>query len=308
MILYYYGDNDFAISHQIQTLKSQYQKKYDDALEYVELDGGALKLADLETAFLSQPMFFSHRLVIIHGVIGLKDMTDTLVGLIAKIPESTVAVFDGRGMDKRVSLHKKLVELTKGQDFPRLSDARLIQWMQREAKKLDAAIAPADAQYLVNRAGADQWRLKQEIHKLSSAVDEGTITRAIIEDLVAGDWHETVFHFIDVLHRSDVGRALEAYDRLIESGGNEQQIIATIQWHYRTLLLVATQADPDQLAACGVKPYAAGRARESANAYSVQELGRALEALLVTDIAMKSGTKKPHQAMTDLVLVLSAGE
>lgn len=304
MILYYYGDNDYAIAHQLHTLKAQYEKKYADALEYIALDGSQLKLADLETAFLSQPMFFSHRLVIVQELSSLKDLVDKLEDLIAKVPESTVAVFDGRGMDKRLGLHKNLVKLTKAQEYPRLNDATLMRWVQREAKRGESEITPGDAQYLIRRAGSDQWRLSNEIQKLTSGSD-GAITRQQIDEQVAGDWQETVFDFIDLLHRADVGQALTAYDRLIESGGNEQQLIATLQWHYRTLLLVSRNADPDQLAACGIKPYAAGRAREVAKGYSATELSRIYEALLVTDVAMKAGTKKPHQAMTDLVLVLS---
>lgn len=304
MILYYYGDNDYAIAHQLRTLKTQYEKKYADALEYVVLDGSQIKLADLETAFLSQPMFFSHRLVIVRELAGLKDIADKLEELMEKVPESTVAVFDGRGIDKRLALHKNLLKLARAQEYPRLNDTKLMQWVQREAKKQGAEIAPADAQYLIRKAGSDQWRLSNEVHKLAS-VEGGTITHEWIDELVVGDWQETVFDFIDLLHRADVGKALTAYDRLIESGGNEQQLIATLQWHYRTLLLVSKNADPDQLAVCGVKPYAASRAREVAKGYSTADLARVYEALLVTDVAMKAGTKKPHQAMTDLVLVLS---
>lgn len=305
MILYYYGENDYAIAHQIRTLREQYEKKYADALEYVLIDGSQVKLADLETAFLSQPMFFTHRLVVVQDLTSLKDLADKLGDLLDKIPESTVAVFDGRGLDKRLTLHKAFLAHAKPHEYPRQSESMLMRWIQREARQAGSEIAPAQSQYLTRRIGVDQWRLSNEISKLAAAAQASEITRQLIDELVMGDWQDTVFDFIRLLHRDTIGQALAAYDRLMEAGGNEQQLIATLQWHFRTLILVLKHADPDQLAACGIKPYAASKAREAVKHYTETDLSRIFEALLDTDIAIKAGTKKPHQAMTDLVLVLS---
>ncbi|MEI7818658.1 MAG: DNA polymerase III subunit delta [bacterium] len=303
MITFLSGKNDYAISQHIMKVRLQYQQKYADSLEAIECDLAELKYPDLEQALLAQPMFFSHRLVVVRSLTSATSYSDKLIDLIAKIPDSTVAILDGRGMDKRSVLYKKLVKLPGARLYEPLSESELVRWIQREAKRLDANVSQPITRHLLKRAGTDQWRLQGEIQKLAANQAEPTIET--VNDLVAPDIQATIFDLISALQSQNAARGLQILDDLIYSGANEQQLIATLQWHYRVMALAVTSASEGDMIASGVKPYAASRVRGQASQLGLSGITRAYGLLLDADADIKVGNKKKHQALTDLVLSLA---
>lgn len=303
MIIFLYGDNDFGIRQHIHKLREQYSAKYTDALEEVLLDLAESQYGDLEQALLAQPMFFTHRLVVVSGLSSVTENTDRVMSLISGLPDSTVAVFDGRGLDKRLKLFKELVKIPGAKEYPALNSVQLARWAQRVAVRSGAELKSAEASYLVQRKGNDQTQLSHELEKVVAA--GGIITRQRIDDLVVADSTETVFDLIAAISSHRPAEALAIYEELVTSGANDQQLIGTLMWQYRTIALVLVGASDQELAACGVKQFAAQKARTQSRGLSRQDVARAYEALLVADMAIKSGEKKQHQAMVDLVLSLA---
>lgn len=305
MIVFLHGENEVAISRHIQKLRDQYARKFADSLEEMKLDAGEAKLAGLEQALLAQPMFFTHRLVIIHNLDVVKSEADSIIRLVASIPDSTVAVFDGRGLDRRSKMFKDLAKLEGAKVYPALRPAERLTWVMAEAKRGGATISRVHADKLARRVGADDWRLAMEIEKLAAM--GGEIDAERIDALVSRSLDDTVFDLIRQIREGNTSEALRTYDHLMTLGASDQQLIATLQWHYRVLALVAGSADDDELAAAGVKPYAAQRARQESRGLQLADVARSYQALLAADLAIKSGHKKAHQAMTDLVIELSSG-
>jgi DNA polymerase III delta subunit len=303
MIIFLGGDNSFAISQHIAKLRQQYAKKYQDALDEVSVDIATEGYAALEQSLLALPMFFSHRLVVITGIASLKDDIEKLETLFAKVPETTVGVIDGRGLDKRTRLYKMLVGLSHTKLFPAHTPQQRIQWIRTEAKRHRADISSADANYLVQRVGEDEWLLASELGKLALAAS--SITRDVIDEHTPKNVHDSVFDVIEMISRGDAGRAVASYQQLTDSGANDQQIVGTLMWHYRVITLAMERASDAELKACGVKVYSLQKVESLVRQLSLQDIQRAYEALLDADIAMKTGEKKAHQAMSDLVMQLA---
>jgi len=303
MIQFLSGKNDFAISQHIMKVRRQYEQKYADGLEAIDLDLQEVSYASLEQAILAQPMFFSHRLVMVRSLVNAVSYIDSLIKLLDKVPESTVLILDGRGLDKRSAIYKQLVKIPGAKLYEPLNEADLVRWLQREAAGHDAKLAPGDARYLIKRAGSDQWRLQQEVLKLSAA--NNAPTQDLIKDLVHEDLTASVFDLIALIQQHNPAAALKRLDDLLISGANEQQLIGTLQWHYRVLALAAFAATESEILAAGLKPYAVSRVQSSAHSLGRDGVAQGYQALLQADAAIKSGDKKPHQAMTDLVLTLS---
>lgn len=302
MILFLGGDNDFEIARQIAKLRAQYANKYHDSLDEVLVDATIDGYVAVEQALLALPMFFSHRLVVVSSISGLKNNTDQLEKLFTKVPESTVAVFDGRGVDKRVKLYKLLSGLDRAKLFSKQTSAELNRWVQSEAKRQKADIKPDVSQYLIDRVGADQWLLSNEIAKLANAADQ--ITREIIDKHTARNMFDSVFDLIEAVGRSDSRRAVDIYEQLAAGGANDQQILSTLMWHYRVLILALTRADDSVLSACGVKPYSVAKASHLAKDISIEDVSQSYQSMLTADLAIKNGYKNPHQAMVDLIMDL----
>lgn len=303
VIIFLGGDNEFAIAQHIKKLRQQYAKKYQDALDEVIVDVAVEGYGVLEQSLMALPMFFSHRLVIITGVVSLKDQIEQLKNLLEKVPESTVAVIDGRGLDKRTRLYKLLAGLPQAKVFAAHSPQQRIAWIRTEAKRCGAAISTSEAQYLVQRVGEDEWLLSNEITKLALAA--ATITREVIDEHTPKNVHDSVFDLIETVGRGDTARAVAMYEQLAASGANDQQIVATLMWHYRVLTLALERADDVELKACGVKPYSLHKVATIVQRMSRADIRDAYEALLDADLDMKTGEKKAHQAMVDLVMCLA---
>jgi DNA polymerase III delta subunit len=303
MILFFGGDNDFEINRQITRLRAQYAKKHRDSLDEMLVDATVDGYAAVEQALLALPMFFSHRLVIVSSLSGLKNNMDEVAKLLDKVPDSTVAVFDGRGMDKRIRLYKLMSGLDRAKLFNKLNSSELNRWVQAEAKRHNAEIKPDSAQYLINRVGADQWLLSNELAKLANATSQ--ITQAIIDEHTTRNMFDSVFDLIAAVSHSESSKAVKIYEQLAANGANEQQILSTLMWHYRVLALALTRADDETLSACGVKPYSIAKISYLAKDCSIDDVKRAYQAMLSADIAIKNGYKKPHQTMIDLIIELS---
>ncbi len=309
MIVFLGGNNDYAIVQHLQKLRKQYVQKYTDALEMVECDLSEMTIPQLEQQLMATPMFFTHRLLIVHALGAGKIDPDILMPVLERTPESTVAVLDGRGLDRRSRLYKRLAALPSAKIYEQLTESQMITWAQREAKGLDAVLSRPVAQYLIQRVGTHtdaQWRLAHELAKLAAGADGGEITKALVDEIVAADPSSSIFDLIAALRRHAPQDALRRYDELMGAGGNEQQILATLQWHFRVLVLVHFGATTGELTACGVKSSAATRAKQEAQQCSDAYLALSYQDLLDADMAIKSGLKKPHQAMTDLVLSLAS--
>lgn len=303
MILFIGGEQEYAIHEHIKKLREQYAKKYPDALDEVGVDCQIDGFAGLEQALLALPMFFSHRLVLVHNIAALKDQLDALEALLAKTPDTTVAVIDGRGLDRRIKLFKYLSGLPKSKIYPRLNQPERLKWLQQLARREGSELGPAQAQYLVKRCGEDDWRLAQEVKKLSLIAKP--ITNGLIDEYVTENIADSVFDFIAALSQRDASRAAQVYQRVSLAGASDQQLISTLAWHYRVLALTLERASEAELAACGVKPYAAAKASQLTRHMSRAEVIAGYEALLEAEIAIKTGQKQSHQAMEDLVLELT---
>ncbi len=304
MIVFLGGSNDYAIVQHMSKLKQQYARKYADALEMVECDLAESSLTYLEQQLLAVPMFYSHRLVMVRSLGQVTTEGDALMTLLEKVPDSTVAVLDGRGMDKRSKLYKTLAAHPSAKLHDALSEPQLVTWLLQEASRRDALLDRAAAQLLVQRVAGDQWRLHHELDKLAAGGEQ--ITRERILDVVQTDPTSSVFDLIASIQSGDAQRSLRLYDELMRIGANEQQILATLQWHFRVMTMVFHDATPEELKQCNIKPYAASKAKQQSRGYSAESLAASYRDLLLADVDIKSGIKKPHQAMTDLVLSLAS--
>lgn len=303
MIIFLHGDNDYAITRHILKLKSQYGTKYSDSLELISVDAADLNLADLEQTLLAMPMFYTHRLVVVSNLAGLKAYAEALPALIERIPETTVALFDGRGMDRRTALFKVMAKLPQAKEYKPLSNSELNRWLQQEAKRHGASLASAEAMYLVARVGSDQWRLSQEIHKLSSP--DASITRNQINELVTPRLEDSVFKLVAAIIQHQLTRALQVYDELILTGSSEPAIIGALSWQFRVFALVLDEASPDDIKSAGMSSYALQRARSEVRTIDKRVVAQALTSLLKADQSIKRGELKPDQAMLGLIVELT---
>ncbi len=304
MIVVLYGAGDYAIHRHIQQLKAQYSKKYTDALEMISCDASEMTMANLEQVLLATPMFFSHRLVIVRGLGSLKEQAAALQVLLGGLPDTTVAVLDCHDLDKRTSLYKALTKLPGAKEYKQLSAQELKRWLQQEAKRLGGSLGVVEAQALLDRAGPDQWRLANELDKLTAS--GVNIDRDMIIEQVSPTLNDSAFSLVEHVMQGNTAAALKLYDELLLTGSSEPALIGALQWQARVMSLILAEATPDEVSGSGVNPYALNRVRGLTQRLGQEGVAHLYNSLLRADVDLKQGKLKPQQVMTRLLLELSA--
>lgn len=193
MIITLTGENTYAIAQaERQVVDAFVQKHGANGIERVDAEG--LEPVRLPDLLQGATLFAPVRLVILKNLAANKSVLEPLTEALRHAADETTVVVADAGLDKRTKLYKFL-KTGNFQEFPALDESKLVAWVQQETARADAEITKADAQYLVQRVGHDQWRLHHELAKLASYQPQ--INRGTIDSLVEPSPEGNAFELLD---------------------------------------------------------------------------------------------------------------
>jgi DNA polymerase-3 subunit delta len=345
MIHLIHGDQEFLRAEALAELKASLGAREFVELNTTELDGARLTLPALHDACDAVPFLAPRRLVIVRGLVaalGRKSQrprateqavasdeaapdSALLAGLLAylpQLPDFTDLVFVETSLvRKQDALHKLIEQLaTSGQARTLVcqyegpwwkQDEWLRDWTARRARQHKMKIEPAAAQALTDLIGDNLRLLDQELGKLQTYAGPGqTIQVADVRRLVSAVRETSVFAMVEALAAGDGQQAVRLLHELLQAGEAPLSILGMIGWQYRLLLqvndLAAQGMSQDEVAsALKQKPYTIKKAWPSAQRYSLAALEQAMERLLASDVAIKTGQMEDRVALDVLVAELS---
>lgn len=238
MVITFTGENSFEIAAAIRQLSNVFAAKHGvNAIERV--DGEQLTPTNLPDLLQGVSLFAPARLVIIKGLAASKTVLEALPDALAKAAEETTVVISESNLDKRTKLYKFLKSKSQFKEFSNLSDGQLCTWLAKQAEQLGGEIKNAQAQYLLARAGRDQWRLASEIQKL---VDFSPIvTKEAIDLLVDATPEGTAFELLDAALAGDAKRAGQILSA-IKSQDDPYKLFGLLASQVFSLSLLASSA------------------------------------------------------------------
>lgn len=291
MILFFYGPNTYEARQQIAKLVAQYKKKTDSDIGIERIDGAKATIAQLRAALQAAPFLAASRLVIVESVGSNKSVAPKVPDILPDIPASTVAVFYDPNADKRTVYTKGLqAKATRAIEFKPLSRSQLQAWAAKRATELGATIQRPAMAKLLEMTGDDQWRLDNELAKLS--LYDSAITLEAVELMVEPSSADNVFALIEAVTAGKTTQGLKSYHQLVEDGNNQIYILSMIIWQLRNLLLakLAGRVTPSQLAKqVGMSPYVAEKMLSKRHLFSEKQLQQAFLRAVETDYQIKSG-------------------
>ena len=302
MVFFFYGPNSYASRRQVREMMAAYTKKTGSDIGLERIDGPAVDLKTLTSSLLAVPFLATSRLVVVDYLSQNKSVIEKIDEIIKAIPATTVAVFYEKEVDRRGRYFKTLVAEAKAVEFKLLTPVQLASWAKREAGKLDATIEPAAVQELLERAGDDQWRLEQELLKLSNF--DPAITKQAVVDLVEERLEESIFGLVEAMSGGQPKLALERYQGLLAGGASEMYVLTMIMWQLRNLLLAksAGTIPSSQLAReAGLSPFVATKAQSAQKRFSQEQLKQAFLAGIDTEAKIKTGAGKADQLVELLI-------
>lgn len=180
----------------------------------------------------------------------------------------------------------------------------LPDWIRARAKlrqvKLDAN-ALAD---LTDFIGDELRQVDQELIKLADyAGRERTVTRADVRRLVPATRAANIFELVDALGLGDAPTAGRLMQHALDSDGEQPlRLLGMIARQYRLIIQAkALQADglkpPETARELGVQEWTAPKLMTQAGRHTFARLERALEQILATDEAIKTGKLTDREAM-----------
>jgi len=280
-----------------------YVAKAGSDLGLVRIDGAAASVQELTAALEAVPFLASSRLVIVEGVVANKAVAGQLAGLLARVPDTTVAVFVEREVDQRTAAFKTLKTCDRVVKFEPLSGVRLPAWVRDEAGRLGGRMDAQAARVLVDLAGEDQWRLAEELNKLVNY--DPQVTPATVQALVVPGIERSIFDLVESMTSGRSSEALHQYRELLAQKQSEIYVLTMIQWQLRNLLLAKTAPaglSPGELAqAAGLSPFVAGKAVAARGRVSEPALVAAFRLAAACEYDIKTGRKPAEAAVEHLI-------
>ena len=269
---------------------NDFTEMVDEGLRAFNVDhlyGGEAKVDDLLHAAGTLPMMAPRRVVVIHEAEKLlipkreskaaDEELERLEEFVKDPPPHATVVFVCGSVDMRRRLVKMLVKEAHVVDCGTIDDAGDAErWVKARAAKEGITLDPATSRALVERTGLDIVRLRGAIERLALyAMGQPTITVEDIRQAVpAGPEAQADWGIANAIGRNDAAEALRELGLSLDAGAPPFMVL--------------------------------GQLRIAAEKVPVPRLGAAIEALLRTDLALKSSGGDPRILLERLVVELCA--
>jgi DNA polymerase-3 subunit delta len=298
------GENNFELEQDLHKIIDEFINQFGDlALE--RIDGEGAEFSRISEAITSLPFLASKKLVIFRNPSTNKDFVDKYEKVLNNLSETTDLIIAEDKLDKRTSLYKYLKKNSDFREFGAPSPSQLIDWLVKRTKELGGKLSPADARYLVQRAGVDQLKLSHEIDKLISF--DPNINQASIDKLVATSPSSKIFDLLDAAFAGNKEKALKLYGEQRTQRVEPQQIIAMLAWQLNILALIKTARGlPSSLVAkqAGQNPFVIEKSSGLASKMELSALMRYIRELLELDVKSKTTNLDLDAALSNYLVSL----
>lgn len=299
------GANSLLLHEQLNQLVTAFTKTYGEfGLE--RLDASEVDYAKLAESVQAMPFLADKRMVIIESPTLNKELAEKIDKLLDGVSDQTELIFVEPKFDKRSVLYKTLQKRTEFQEFTELDERALTTWLIGQAKAGQGELRSADAQYLVQRIGTDQLRLKNELDKL--LLYQPKITRETINLLTEATPQSTVFSLLDAAFSGHPKKALDLYQEQRQLKVEPQAILAMITWQLHVLALLKTAGDRsvDGIAKeAKLNPFVVRKSQAIARRLTLPELKALVRRTLTLDIRLKRQSMDADDALQQLLLSLA---
>jgi DNA polymerase-3 subunit delta len=305
MVITLTGANSFLLRRELKQLTNDFLAVHGDmGLERIE--GDEVDFGRISEALTSLPFLATKKMVVLRGASANKQFVEQSEKLLSELPETTDLIIVEPKLDKRLAYYKYLKKSTDFQEYNELDQNSLVNWLVATAKGQGGSISTSDARYLVERTGANQRLLGNELEKL--LLYEPKVTPGTIELLTEPTPQSTIFQLLEAAFAGNTKRALDLYAEQRGLKVETPQIIAMLAWQLNILAIVKTAGDRslDQIATeAKLSPYVVQKSATIAGKMTLAKLKSLITALLKIDTRTKRENLDPDEALQHYLLTLA---
>ncbi|HVW22879.1 MAG TPA: DNA polymerase III subunit delta [Candidatus Saccharimonadales bacterium] len=299
------GENSFGLQNELKKLVGEFLQLHGElALE--RLDGNEVDMARIQEALTSLPFLANKKLVVLREPSANKQFLEQFEQLLGDLPDTTDLIIVEPKLDKRLSYYKWLSKNTEFTDFTPLDAAGLSRWLVAEAAKRGGKISLSDANYLVERVGADQQFLSNELDKL--LLYEPNINRQTIDLLTDATPQSTIFQLLETAFAGNKQKTMQLYAEQRALKVEPPQLIAMLAWQLHVLALIKTAGErsADEIAReARLNPFVVRKSANIARSLSRAEIHKLTDDLLKIDVNSKRTNLDVDEALQNYLLALA---
>ena len=298
------GNNEFMLKSELNKLTADFMAEHGD-LAVERLDGEEVEVDAVVDAVQSLPFLTSKKLVVLKSAGSNKPLTESVGKIIDATADSTELIIYEPSPDKRTQYYKALKKEKAFKEFGELDARNLTNWLIGFAKESGGTISYANSIYLVERAGADQLKLSNEVQKLIAY--NPNITKENIELLTEQTLNSKIFDLIDSAFSGRAEKAIQIYDEQRILKVEPQQIIGMLTWQLTAIAQVKYGTDkPNQQIAkdSGLNPFVVQKSRALSDKINVTKLKKLISDLLKIDIESKTTPLDVDDALKHYILTM----
>lgn len=317
------GDEQLMIRQAVSLLKDQLvDPEYAD-FNLVWLDGEENPPDKLFSALETMPFFQDRKLVVVKDAPYFKSTQDKLSdvqrerleALLAHPSQDTVLVFLAPQTDKRKRVSKALIANGQWVSFDRLERPDYEKWLAAQAESAGAKLPASELKYLMDISGYLDKNSEKNLLDISSNLERlfgyagqsPAVTRAHIDAIFEKPLEYNIFMMVDHIAEGNVSQALSMLRELQQDGEAEIKILFMIARHFRILLRVqlnieARTPEKEIGPKVGVPPFLIKKSISQAGRIGFNGIKKALEQILESDRAIKTGKIDPEIGL-DLLMV-----
>ncbi|HSW79497.1 MAG TPA: DNA polymerase III subunit delta [Candidatus Saccharimonadales bacterium] len=305
MIVSLSGENSFSLHLELDKLVSAFVTEHTDmALE--RLDGEEATFEQIQEALQSLPFLASRKMVVLRTPGTNKKFVENAERLLKELPKSSDVIIYEPKFDKRSAYYKLLKKVTDFREFGELDRNGMARWLATEAKTRGGSLSQSDAANLIDRVGANQQSLSNELDKL--LLYDAKISRENIELLTEASPQSTIFELLDAAFAGDSKKAMALYDEQRAMKVEPPQIVAMLAWQLHILAIIKTAGtrSPDQIASeAKLNPFVVRKSAGIARKLTLTQLKQLIADLLKIDIRLKRESLDADEALKNYLLGLS---
>jgi len=304
MVVTLTGNNSYALRRRLNQLIGEFVAEQGElALERIEAE--SVDLQAILDAIQSLPFLAARKMVVVRDLSANKPAAEAIEQIISSVEDSTDLIIYEPAPDKRTSYFKVLKSKTELEEFNELDTRSLANWLADEAKKQGGQLGLADANYLVERIGANQQMLASELGKLLTY--DPQVTRANIDLLTEPTPQGKIFELLDAAFGGNKKRALKLYEEQRAQRVEPQAILAMIAWQLQLLALAKYSKDKPATTVAkdaGLNPYPVTKAKNLAAKISKNELNKMVDEALDIDWRGKTTAIDLDEALKTYITTL----
>lgn len=304
MVLVITGENDYERTAELTRLTDDFRAKNDD-LAIEKIEAGDIEFGRLLESVSSLPFLSSRRMIVIYDPSANGDLTERAEELLDAVADTTDLIIVEPKFDKRSSLYKILKERADFKEFNSIDEKSLPSWLVGEAKKLGGNISQADANYLVQRIGANQLTAFHELEKL--IIYDPDVSRAAIDMLTEKLPQSTVFNLLDAAFSGDKKKALAIYEDQRSQMVEPQTILGMMAWQVHVLAVVKfnEKSGADGIAKqAKLNPFVVRKTLIVAKRLTAKQVKSLVSRVLKLDVRLKSENIDADEAVRQLIISL----